>query len=83
MTQGSRAIHWAVCVCVCWVFLYLTVFHLSSCPFLLSPCRDGLEVAVVFFRDGYLPGHYTEEVKDCLCLVCGVWCLVFGVWCVV
>lgn len=29
----------------------------------LSLCRDGLEVAVVYYRSGYVPQHYTPQVK--------------------
>lgn len=35
---------------------------------LMALCRDGQEVAVVYYRYGYMPQHYTEEVEHVVCL---------------
>lgn len=42
-----------------------TTEHISfrlTAAFSILSSRDGQEVAVVYFRDGYMPGHYSLQV---------------------
>lgn len=44
------------------IFVVISIFFGWRVLLLLRVCRGGQEVAIVYFRNGYMPQNYTDQV---------------------